>query len=162
MLLLFKLLPEKNEPDEKEIDRKGNRRMPADLPPGFLHFRGPVNIVKYEHRVVMDFGEALTEIMQGGFLTMITIQKGKVKAGKRFQYRRQRFLEVARDDPDLCKIKTCKSFLCDARCFRASLHGNNAGSLSRGHHISGGQSERSAQLEDILRLKIIHEAEKQL
>jgi hypothetical protein len=49
MLLLFKLFPEKNYPNKKQVDTAGNRSiLPYRLPCRF-HFTAPVNIIKNKY-----------------------------------------------------------------------------------------------------------------
>ena len=50
-------LPEKNNTDEKEINRQGNGWMFFDNLPGVLHLFAPVYVIKDENRVRMGFSK---------------------------------------------------------------------------------------------------------
>lgn len=51
MLLFPVLFPEKNQPDEKQVDRQVNRFVFADIIPCLFHLFAPVYIVKNQYAV---------------------------------------------------------------------------------------------------------------
>ena len=64
MLFYFKVLPEKHQPDKKQVDGHGHLRVFLDSMPGRFHVRGPVDIVKNEEGVFMHILQTLLKIGQ--------------------------------------------------------------------------------------------------
>ena len=57
MLLLFELIPEKNDPDKKQIDAAGNCGITFYTAPCSFHFGTPMNIIKNKNGFVIDFSK---------------------------------------------------------------------------------------------------------
>ena len=78
MLLLFELLPEKNNTEKEKINGTADSRVCFDVFPSLFHSFAPMNIVKNEYRTSLCLFQQPMKIIFSGFTPMIAIYKSKI------------------------------------------------------------------------------------
>ena len=81
MLLYLKVLPEKYNPYEEEVDGEGYGRMFFDLLPCLLHAFTPMDVIDDDDTVFCCVGQYLFEVPECWLQTVVAIHKNKVNSG---------------------------------------------------------------------------------
>src|SRR5436190_12778358 len=118
-MLLRLLTAQEDKPHGEQVDGNSDPRMSLDGLPGFLHAFAPMDVIQYEDRVVVRFGQALFEIVQGGFLGMVTIEEGQIQSLDALEHFRKSRTETAQHRNDVPLPDLFEVMLRDAEGLRA-------------------------------------------
>ena len=86
--------PEANDAHEKQVDGAGDTGHTTDIRPGIFHFPAPVDVIKDINAILTGALHAGVEILHGGGIPVITIEKDQI-GGHHVERLREGLVEIS-------------------------------------------------------------------